>query len=497
MGKIVTTKITRFDGGMSNDVRSTDFTKGRLVKNFDCLTYPHRLVPLRSSEDGNDGVIATSITDFVQAEGKTWAIGRNASTAKTQIVYRSAYSTGSWSQTSNSVSGSLAPVQGVYPTYYKGAIYGSHGSNSWFKYVTDGGSAFTDNINALSYTTFAPGLVHSKDDIYYQPYDNKMARNNAGSISSLVLTIPADLLITSIAEYNNYVAIGAQPLSTAGHLNSVVYFWNRDDSLTTFSETVDWGPETLKVLESVDVELLGVSVVSDSTTNFSPKLVFKRYAGLAGAQKIMELAGDANTTITLDNHKQKLNGRVYFKATITLDGTVQSGIWSFGKNQQGRYTVTLERLVNNDTAPNSMYGFLIVGDYTFAAYNNGSSDVVSKTDDSSSAFSATSVYETLKFNQGDPTTTKKLKGITVAHNPIPATGSPSVTLKYKKDGETSFTTIATWNTAALTAHDAVSIESTGATLPQYSEIQFRIESLGVEITALTFQEEEIKNAPYA
>jgi len=51
-------------------------------------------------------------------------------------------------------------------------------------------------------------------------------------------------------------------------------------------------------------------------------------------------------------------------------------------------------------------------------------------------------------------------------------------LKYKKDAETSFTTIFTHNTDDSLFHEAVNIESSGATLPEFRELSLRIESTG-------------------
>ena len=72
---------------------------------------------------------------------------------------------------------------------------------------------------------------------------------------------------------------------------------------------------------------------------------------------------------------------------------------------------------------------------------------------------------------------------------LPAAGS--VVLKYRKDEETSYTTIFTHTTDNSLSHSAINIESSGATLPEYREIQFRIESTGnAEITSFSFVYED-------
>jgi len=77
---------------------------------------------------------------------------------------------------------------------------------------------------------------------------------------------------------------------------------------------------------------------------------------------------------------------------------------------------------------------------------------------------------------------------------LPAAGQ--VVLKYRKDEDTSFTTIFTHTTDNSISHDAVNIESSGAQLPEFREIIFRIESTGnAKITGLKFKYDVLpKNA---
>ena len=74
-------------------------------------------------------------------------------------------------------------------------------------------------------------------------------------------------------------------------------------------------------------------------------------------------------------------------------------------------------------------------------------------------------------------------GITVTTEPLPTAGQ--VVLKFKKDEETSFTTIFTEAT-----NDSISFSAVTSLPKDYKEIQFRIESTGgAEITGFTFKEE--------
>lgn len=69
-----------------------------------------------------------------------------------------------------------------------------------------------------------------------------------------------------------------------------------------------------------------------------------------------------------------------------------------------------------------------------------------------------------------------------------------VVLKYKKDRELSWTTIFTETSDIKLRHTAINIESSGATLPLYREIEFRLESTkGMSITGFKFKYEEIED----
>ncbi|GAH30408.1 unnamed protein product, partial [marine sediment metagenome] len=85
------------------------------------------------------------------------------------------------------------------------------------------------------------------------------------------------LYITSICEFGNYLAIGAAPLSGLG--GSVVYLWDRDSSLTTLSEIIDFGEGNLRVLEEIDGVLIGISSVGGTSDRFDDKAVFRLVSG--------------------------------------------------------------------------------------------------------------------------------------------------------------------------------------------------------------------------
>ncbi len=498
MGKTIPTIQNRFDGGMVNDIRSTRSNVCRLAKNFDILTFPHKLVPIKSTESGND-TPATYINIenfcYVNTTNRLYALAVTASNSTNPKIFFKDMSTtagdGTWSTPANNT-GTLGRYTEFF-TYYAtaGAIYLAQ-IGAFSKFVV-GSPAFTDSNQSVTISTsVSNGIVHSKDDILYVGYDNKIASNSYYSGSDhwtvAALTLPSNMLVKSICEYGNYLAIGC-----SDGIVSRVYLWDRDSSLTTLAETIDWGSGILSVLEEYNGTLVGIS-------SSNGRLQVREYLGQQGAVLRLQL-NTSNSGLALNSRKQKKDGRIYFLANFSFteaNTLIQYiGLWSVGKNQAGEWSLSLAQTANNDTDPNSLYGFYITpNDYTFIAYNDGlGTEQVSKTDDSASAYTASSIFETIVYNDGDSSVFKKPLGVTITYEPLPTNGQ--VVLKYKKDTETSWTTIFTDTTDNALSHSSVRVEATGATFGENQEIRFQLISTGgAVITGISFESEIISKKPY-
>jgi hypothetical protein len=78
---------------------------------------------------------------------------------------------------------------------------------------------------------------------------------------------------------------------------------------------------------------------------------------------------------------------------------------------------------------------------------------------------------------------------TVTTSPITA---GSVTVKYKADGDSSWSTIGSYSTVGGVGHDFYGIESSGASFKTFGEVKFRLESTGgVEITGFKMKVTEL------
>ena len=481
----------------------------RLCKNFDNFTKPSTLSPYRSIESAHVLQSTDKIKNFLTYNNKIYGLGitGDAGDGYTKVFESGSITNPSWSGSASGVAASGGPDARLF-VEYKGVIYGATGSQYIWTYNIDS-PAFNQTARDLtSITHIAQGIVHSKDDILYIPYDNKIAKNNNGSWTNSSLTLPSNLIITAVCEYGNYLAIGCRPVHEYSN-NSVVYLWDRDSSLATLSEKIDWGSGNLHILETIDGQLIGVSLVRGLSTfdnSIAPsRIVFSRYNGV-GAVDFEELLlsalstgynGSSTETARTHNlrHQQKYGNRIYFGVGGTSIGGSTgdfAGVWSVGRNSENDpFSVIFERPVNNNTLIDSVIAFKFINEYLYCSYflNDGTPGTgnqtygMSKTNDNTTSFTAMSILETNinpNMDVKDKMKLKKLTAVSLTYEKLPT--DAQVVLQYKKDGASSYTTIFT-----ETTNNAVVTEKRVA-LASGRDYEFRIESTGgAEITGFKYE----------
>lgn len=457
---IIETKINRFDGGMTNLIRRKEKRFSRILNHFNISTDGMRMIPNLSMEADGSAGNTEKLVRFLAVNGKQYGLGVVSGTTKAKIFERASLPAGAWGESTTGEDSNTGRKETLFVAYEnQSKIYGARSNNIWsYNYSTN---TFTTADLAVNHTTMEQGLVHSKDDILYIPYDNKIAKNNAGSWTAAAVTLPTNYVITSICEYGNYIAIACKPVNSNNFGNpSVVYLWDRDASLTTLSEKIDWGVGELLVLEELEGYLIGVTSQAFSAAFTHPKVIFKYWNGGATAKQFLEITASTTATTGHIIGKQKTNKRLLFAMDLTINSVRYDGVWSIGRNEIGEFSLSLDYLANNDTAITTpvFKGFHLMGDYVTIAYTTAGTYVINRTnDDSPSDYAtATSVYESLIFNDGDSAKTKKLLGATVIFEPLPAAGV--VRLFYKKNEESSWTRIFTYGTDNAISHGANQIE---------------------------------------
>lgn len=485
MSRVVSSN--KFDGGMVNDPRMDGDSICRVSKGFDIFTYPYKLVPYNDSKNADTSSSQNQIVNYqyanVSGTFTLFGLGVVSGGSLAKVFKTTSYSSPNWNNTNNSQSSGGGRSTDTF-VYYRGYIYGLRGNVAIYKYDVTGNAAWTDTDQALTYTTSAQGLVHSKDDILYIPYDNKIATNNAGSWTVAALTLPTSMIITSICEYGNYLAIGVK--NSDGISNSKVYLWDRNSSNSTLSEVIDFGEGALTVLEQLGSYLIGISLLTSGVSN--DRLVFRYYTGSGQSNELMRLVSSTTTSYPLQMAKQKYKNRLYFSAAIVLNGVRQQGIWSIGRNTAtGPFGITLEYITANNTVLTGQnYNFIIINDYCIISYSDNSSNyAMSVTNDVSSYTTYTTVatYETvinplqpesIRRSAGSRSNLKQLEAFAISTEPL--TSGQSIVAKYRVDGG-SWTTIISQSTTGTITTEAVR-DSSGTAFTAGREYEFRFESTG-------------------
>ena len=486
MAKQLEINIEDWSGGIADDVRLATPNAFSISKHFDIFSNPKRLTPYRSLEADTETSISSTdlkqyfVRDFVyaSASAKLYGLGQTGA-GLTKIVQKADATTGLWTTPASSEGNGA--VQNGCLVEYKDYLWGFQGTTQVFRWgLLSGSPSITDSQGTVgTITSVAQGII-AKDDQLYIPYNNKLARVSSNStVTDAVLTLPTNLKITSICNLGNYLAIGCAPISTFNG-QSKVFLWNLTSE--DVQETIDWGEGELRVLENIEGTLVGVTdrYLNNATGAGRGSMIVQIFPGGA-PQVIKEVFTLALSGKTIPISKAVKNNRLFWAAKImtnTAGTTYNEGIWSFGrKNYKYDYALTLD-IIDENIDTDGIQAFGTAANYFFIAHSLDGS--VDKTNDAAT-YSFTSIYESQVFNFGDVTSDKRLDSVKVSYRSQAA--GETVTLKYRVDGATSWTTIGSDAVDASLSRTFINIESTGAEFSSGKEFEFRLESTGgAEIT---------------
>lgn len=471
--------------GMTSDAFDRTVSSVRSLVHFDPTSYPDQLVPHRSSENGDTSSSTNQIGAYVYANNILYGLSYATGTSQ-KLFTKADMTTQTWDVSVPANMNITAAYMGQ-PIDYHGALYLTRSAQ--FDAYTYAAARLDSNISSLG-IAFVSAVVHSKDDTLYLASSSTIYKNtsavgaNPPTAAATPIVVPTNLVITSICEYGNYLAIGCAPAS--GYGKSVVFLWDRDSSLTTLSESIDWGYSNLQVLEQIEGILIGISY---STTNtFGARIIFRSYAG-GEPQTFRELVSPVTYTIgDLTLMKQKYSNRLYFLLTITLNGEKLQGLWRVSRAQTGQpLTVSMDYLVNGDTGLTSgtQNGFIVLGDYVYISYVSSSVFGMSKTDDQAN-YTSTSYIESIynpNLNNADFQVKKALQKF--GANFYPLSAGQQVVGKYRVDGgawKTVFTKTFTTPTTDPSTYTS-NREAGGSQFDQGTYYEFRLESTGGAIIA--------------
>lgn len=482
---MTTVILNKWDGGSAEDIRTTNQNQSEYSQNFDIFTEPYRLLPLRDSiaetpdvatddsEISDIGICTISGTDYIVG------IGFESSVSTAMSFYTKTSAVGTFTKQASASGNTFVKGSGVI---YKTLAFGvdDNGSGT-YRLIRFNGASSVTTIGSITATSGKPAkcFVHPEDNILYVVVDNVISKWDGSTFTNYTSILPQYYSATSLTNYGGYLAITMN--SNQGANKPTCFLWGRDGTLNTLQGSISLGEGYVGIVENLDNNLIFVMspFSGDSIANFliQNKVIIKVYSG--GAVETIKEIND-NSTISIgrvSTIKAKRNNRVYFGFSNS------ACVWSFGKNKEGRYTITQDRFMKNGTTIATFKGISIIGDVMWVLGFDGSADVLMRTKldllGESVTYTGTSVYRTTinpNMPINDRYKEKQLQAFCISYTAI---GTGTVALKYSVDGSTFTTAI-----SQTTASGEYSIEATAQAdgspfdIKKGRELQFQIESTG-------------------
>ena len=518
MGKILEIKIDNFSKEMTDSVRNENHNGFAFAYNFD-IPEPSRLVARRSFTAitaSNEQIYRFLYTKFKSGATvvyRLYGMGKSVSTAD-PILYQRELTAAGWT----AVTGGEFATGDIEPRvffYYKNYVYLFQAVNGTTSAVLSrfgdltGTPSKTEDAVVTDFSGSDIGVVtnvaqpvhHPADDIAYFFMDNKVHKLNNTAWTANALTLPDNLKIVGAAPYGDFLAILCSPIES-GTTESFLYLWDRDSSLTTISAKINLGVGDAYHIGSDDNGVF-IAMIRKSIADlgeYNTKLVIKYYRGFLIEKEFSSASAAGYFKDILLNGasaNQYLNSIMvgsgfYFPATLsTSKDSVKYDVIFKAKMVNGEVILSANTNYPSIAAGQSLNGIFELTGYFFVSYG---STPLTAYNAISSVFSSAAM-ESMIYSVGDPSNKKDLIGVTVFTEPLIA--GASYTLKYRKNAETSWTTIFTESTDDSVSHSSVNIESTGAILGQFKQIQFRVESEGgANITGFSFKVDILSTKPY-
>ncbi len=489
--------------GILNDIRSTLGTGAWYLENFIIKGKSLKQVVNNQAENSCSYNVNNYVTKLIQVGTQIYGLGQDGNTNNDTTIWTKTNAlNGAWSiPTNGTIAATTFNGDNALFVAYNGVIYFDGGNSKVATYTIATNTMAATAINLAN----AKGGTIWQGNIYCWSGQDIYVINTSTGLATNMHTVSSEQTIVELVPYGNLLAV----VCTSTVTKSKMYLWD-GVSTTTWTEILDIGVGTVyggALLE-------GTIVVALSTPN-KRMLKIKGYNGgqfinLYTYTARLNRAGTYNYILPA-SRLQTFEGYVYFMVTGTQpDGTYANyyeyAIARFGREEPVNpltfsiyktLDFTSDRVLNGQTSNN---------DFTIIESIVGSSDteeravcavVNSDTNKTTFFLSSSNTYtaqpgvcETVKFNCGDSSITKQLKSVSVQTDFLPSAGQ--VVLKYKKDEELSWTTIFTNTIDNSISYEATTIEGSDINLPQFKDIQFRIECLGnVTLNGIRFRYEEV------
>jgi len=321
-------------------------------------------------------------------------------------------------------------------------------------------------------------FVHPKDNRLYMAGGFSMGSFDGTTLSTRDFSTNHN--ITAICPYGSNIMIGM--VSKEGN-GSVAGVWNGSITSSELIDVVNFGSDTLLILENIGDVVVGVSGVSvggSSDVGVQNTVTIRSYAG-GSAQIVQRLESIGSLGSRVYPLKAKRNDSLYFPMAVYLNGTRIHQIWTIYKNDLGVLVVAPDRKCNNDTEllTEFIIGLSLIGDYMWTAFSSTSTTGSFFRTNDQAVFTSTSSFETLVndgMDRADRSAKKQIKAISLRCG-SPTGASYTVTISYKADGG-AYRTIYTGTSSAVVRVIEEVGETDGKNFLEGKEYIFKVETTG-------------------
>ena len=479
MSRRITKNISRFDGGITDNIRTSDLSKCANVSHFDIYRDPSRLYPMPGYiDDMDDGSTATGMKQYgIKAffyDGTLTAVGTKSDGTGSKNFEKATPETASWSASTTG--------EGTYDLYDKTFLHVMSNDRRYYLTTNGGDTYITYYAGTVTDAgaTFETSEITSYIRAEYAYNDSVYTNKDESDVVELLTTSISDPATNTAIRVKD-IQSGDEQVGLFGHrfypYTAQLLLW--DGASILADRKIDFGKGRATCLGFIDGVWVGVvdeNITGDNTifneeANGEYALSIKYPVG-SGTNTLLRLKGETNTNGVVMPLRAKFRDSMLFYARIPADAvptTYRQGIWAIGK---ARPDSPLAVSLLLDTGSLGLVeGYYSFGHHHYFAHNEDGS--ISRLDTPTGTYDVTAIYETLMFGYDTPYM-KQFNGIAVTTEDLPA--SATITAKYRFDENDSWTTLGTSSTDGDEHH--VFTKAGGISIGEFQEIQFRIEVLG-------------------
>jgi hypothetical protein len=494
--------LNKFDGGLAETKYPVEKNVAAAMTHCDIVSDRRLLKNLRRNEKDTVSGGAHSGTEAVycldgarRSDGKIIGIGYTSSVSTTARFLRknSDDVTSYWQQ--SSVTCGNTP-------YYNGAILFkdnvyclSYSGSSQDLYRYDGDSTATSVVsswtesNVSGYGNVIPKpIVHPLDNKLYIAMGKSIFvwDGSAGTITTASVSTPYQ--IVGLTYYGTYIAIAC----IMGNGKSIVYFWGRDTTVTTFQDSSEFGDDKLCFIANLNGTLIGVSTRTSASTYLDYKLKIRALIGRESVLvKEIELA---STQSAITGYYTVWKDVIYF--LNQPQNSPYGHLFAIHKNKAGEIVLSQSRSsqYEGETSTFTSHFFNIHDYFFFVDYNNGK---IMRTYSAYPLYNSTDSTYTFPINAGIEYEDDRAKLKTISSVYVKAyansAGYGTLKLEVSIDGGAYTTIFSETSPSGKNAYVVEALgDSVGDALGEGRDIQFKVTfDQGIDIVELGYDYEEV------